>query len=135
MLALPLPIGYLGASRRDPRPLRGRSTAGARAGSRQKSILFRPSRRGGRPRRYVKLNFKLNVVLKHVRCIQDLKANQRVLPVDVRMHTRRDRFGGGRGRARRPEPEIKQISRWIVFYVQNLSGETPAACDFVDLAQ
>ena len=30
VLALPLPIGCLGASRRDPRPLRGRSAAGAR---------------------------------------------------------------------------------------------------------
>ena len=35
---------------------------------------------------------------------------------------RRDRFGGGRGRTRRPEPGIEKISRWVVFYVHDSFG-------------
>ena len=109
--------------------------AGARAGSRRKSILFRPSRHGSGSRRQVEPELKLNVVLKHLRRVQDFKPDQRPVSVEICVHARGHRFRGRCGRARRPEPEIKQISRWIVIYVQNLSGEMPAACDFVDLAQ
>jgi hypothetical protein len=35
---------------------------------------------------------------------------------------RRDRFGGGRGRTRRPELGIEKISRWVAFHVHDSFG-------------